>query len=653
MSFRTIQPYPSPRQADDDDSDRIPIKNRHLRVCDGSRPRCLVCVSRHRDCVFRGGEGQSREGILKSRIESLEQRLRELEVDQMTPTDSAESSTASPIPRQAHDSIGLTMPSIQVTKRALDGFFSCSGKLFHVFSQAQVACIADLVYSEANDESESRKADIGSLMAVAAVGSQYNNTAIEDEVQEIFYNVAKLHFDAVITQRPLDAIKICALLCMYNVFSKATVSLAYVDVGLGICDRYGLHCQQRQLNEITDSMWLDYRKAWRTLIFLSTWLSATLGYKTGNYKVIQQVSTFQLQIENQGNISEVVQTEMTKIAFIQAKILHMNLAFKYLAIEPLNSMIQDLQDWYHKLPPQMQLQSLSEQDIPVEARRSTYHVHLLYLGAHMLLFRRIVAEHVQTRQPDTNVSPLWHPSSDLLSRQGPNALLAANSSARVVKLLLDEKGVFQRCWLIIFQSYTSCIIIMHAILTKLVSSSTPSTYRDEMENARLCLEALAWCGAADQVASHFHEKAKAIYDSVQEHIQEHNNSHPTSDDTEYPSPPNSSTAEQGSREPSGTLPAHLKELSFDLLVMLCRPFGDPSYREGSKESLAATHRLDPSRYEHPVMVERLAWDFEDSVTFQWSPDVLGLGSAGSRMSGAQITPTESRFLDSRHPSGWS
>ncbi|KAI0441934.1 hypothetical protein F4803DRAFT_562707 [Xylaria telfairii] len=515
------------------------------------------------------------------------------------------------------------MPNTPVTKRAIDGFFSCSGKLFHVFSQSQVSDIVDSVYSEPDSESEGRKASIGSLMAVAAVGSQYANTAIDNKVQETFYTFAKYHLDAVITQRPLDAIKVCTLLCMYNVFGKATVSLAYADAGLGICDRYGLHCPQRQLDGIPDS----------------TWLSATLGYKPSNYKVIQQISPSQLQIDDSSNVSEVVQTEMTKIALLKAKILHMHLAFQYLAPEPLDSMIKDLQDWYLKLPPQMQLQSLSERDMPLEAKRSIYHVHLLYLGANMLLFRRIVAENVQIRRQDINISPLWHPSSDLLSKQGPNALLAATSSAKIVKLLLDENSIFQRCWLIIFQSYTSCVIIMHAILTKLVSSSVPSSYEDNMKNASLCLEALAYCGAADPVARRFHEKAQAVYNS----------------DVDM--------RDAGVEDRNGNLGVlptscrlSIKELSFDLLVMLCRPFGDPSYRESTKESLAATHRSDPSRCEHPVLVERLEWDFEDSVPFQWNPEMLGFGNAESGTSGegsAQNTQPGNRFLDSRHPSGWT
>lgn len=131
------------------------------------------------------------------------------------------------IAQQAPSSIALAVPSAQLTRRAVDGFFSCSGKLFHVYTQSQVSRLADSVFGEGDSESEDRKADIASLMAVAAVGSQYANATMDDETQEQFYSIAKVHLDFVITRRPLEGVKVCALLCMYNVFGKATVSLAY------------------------------------------------------------------------------------------------------------------------------------------------------------------------------------------------------------------------------------------------------------------------------------------------------------------------------------------------------------------------------------------------------------------------------------------
>ncbi|KAI0969368.1 hypothetical protein F4678DRAFT_440212 [Xylaria arbuscula] len=653
--------------------------------CDGTRPRCLACVAKDRECVFRGEEGQSTQAILTTRIEELEKRIRELQPGQVSrpaPDESeglGEPTAVGRIVQQAYNSIVLAIPSATVTKRAIDGFFSCSGKLFHVFSQDQVSSLVDSVYGEVDGQSKDLKADIGSLMAVAAVGSQYTNAIEEnDEVGETFYNIAKFYLEDVITQRPLEAIKVCTLLCMYNVFSKTTASLAYSDAGLGICDRYGLHCQRRQLDGITDSAWLEYRKAWRTLVFLSAWLSVTLGYKTGNDQVLQRVALscqLQVEVDDQHSISEVVQTEMTKIAVLKAKILHMHLAFKYLATEPLNSIIRDLQVWYEQLPPQMKLQSAPDHDVPLEAKRSICHVHLLYLGAIMLLFRRIVAENIRVGQPDISLSILRHPSSDLLSKQGPNALIAANMSAKILKLMLDENSIFQRCWLIIFQSYTSCIIIMHSVLKNLVSSFVPS-HRDETKNARSCLETLAYCGLADPVASRFHKKAQAIYNSVLGHIESYteaiSKSRGRSSDERGSSSSGKTAAassfEEGSEDISmqdnthdpGVLPPSyrrsVEELSSDLLVMLCRPFGDPSYRDDAKESLAETNKSDPTRYEHSVLLERLDWDYENSVPFHWDSERLGLGRGGDTMSWdgpSRNAQSGNRFLDSMHPSGWS
>ncbi|KAK5627723.1 hypothetical protein RRF57_003438 [Xylaria bambusicola] len=653
--------------------------------CDGTRPRCLACASKHKLCVFRGEEGQSEKGILNARIEEaqsrevalnaqielLQQRIQELQAGRtgdIEPAKLDEPTQASAI-QIAQNSTELAIPSAPLTRRAIDGFFSCSGKLFHVFSQAQVTHIADSVFEERGSKGEDRKADIASLMAVAAVGSQYMNTTMDDKVQETFYSVAKIYLDAVIMRRPLEGVKVCTLLCMYNVFGKATVSLAYADAGLGMCDRFGLHCPRRQIDGIEDSAWIDYRKAWRTLIFLSTWLSATLGYKTGNDQALRRMITLsELHIDEQAGISEVVQTEMTKIAVLKARILHMHLAFKYLTPESLNSMIRDLQDC---CPNELQLQNLSGQDLSYEVRRSIYHVHLLYLGAHMLLFRRLVAENTQSlgRNPGRNPK-LWHPSNELLSRQCPSALIAASMSARIFKLLLDENGIFQRC------CYTSCIIIMHNILTNLVSLKIKS-YEDELKDTRLCLETLTYCGAADPVASRFLDKAQGIYNSLIDHIEKltevlkDSRQEPVAMvDSSAGSGTTGNLAEEtlqdGNTQAINSVPGVLsasyqrsvEDLSYDLLELLCRPFGDPSNRRDSKESLAATHKSDPSRYEHPVLVERLEWDFEDSTPFRWNPEVLGLGNIDNGRSeegevSAQDTQAMNRFLDSTHPNGWA
>ncbi|KAK5625248.1 hypothetical protein RRF57_000964 [Xylaria bambusicola] len=64
-------------------------------------------------------------------------------------------------------------------------------------------------------------------MAVAAAGAQYTNTSEDIGSSYAFYSIAKDYLDDVLEARPLDAIKVCTLLCQYNIVDKPTTSLAY------------------------------------------------------------------------------------------------------------------------------------------------------------------------------------------------------------------------------------------------------------------------------------------------------------------------------------------------------------------------------------------------------------------------------------------
>jgi len=99
--------------------------------------------------------------------------------------------------------------------------------------------------------------------------------------------------------------------------------------------------------------------------------------------------------------------------------------------------------------------------------------------------------------------------------------------------------------------------------------------------------------------------------------------------------------------------------------MLCQPFGDPSNKEPT-ESIVKESTIwesDPTSYEYPQMMERLEWDFENNVPFQWDFGELGLpyveSYAGTARAGVLAAPSASgggrawnRFLGSHQPSGW-
>jgi len=141
---------------------------------------------------------------------------------------------------------------------------------------------------------------------------------------------------------------------------------------------------------------------------------------------------------------------MTKISMLKAGILRMHLAFKELSVLAIDSITKDLQGWYDQLPASMHLGNLQREDLPVGARRSIYHAHLLYLGAMMLLHRRIASQLIRSYGGGPDRSLLWQPHEKSLISNTNEGVLAAKNSARTLGLLLDENGIFKRCWLVMF-----------------------------------------------------------------------------------------------------------------------------------------------------------------------------------------------------------
>jgi hypothetical protein len=143
-----------------------------------------------------------------------------------------------------------------------------------------------------------------------------------------------------------------------------------------------------------------------------------------------------------------VQVEMTKIAMLNADTLRMHLAFKDLTELAIESIMADLQDWYHKLPPAMSLATLGQSEIPDSVRRSIYYVHLLYLGAIMLLYRRVASQFTRTIGVDHQGKSRSKPFEQTMLNHAEQGVLAAKTSSRILGLLLGQTGCFKRCWVV-------------------------------------------------------------------------------------------------------------------------------------------------------------------------------------------------------------
>lgn len=106
-----------------------------------------------------------------------------------------------------------------------------------------------------------------------------------------------------------------------------------------------------------------------------------------------------------------------------------------------------LTEWLRKLPTAMQLNSLlRDQALTVPQRRSVFLLHLNYLGALLLLYRRHLF-YLST----THRGLPWRLDGDMdeALSYAEDAVATALQSARILRLLMSEKAIFKRVCLLL------------------------------------------------------------------------------------------------------------------------------------------------------------------------------------------------------------
>jgi hypothetical protein len=144
---------------------------------------------------------------------------------------------------------------------------------------------------------------------------------------------------------------------------------------------------------------------------------------------------------------------MTKISLLKARVLRAHLALKVLDKTSLDSALQALQVWHDQLPPQLLLTTLARTDLAAQDRRTLFYVHFFYLGAIILVYRRIISQAAQApRVNEQEGRERVPPRRDNLGKDllgyADRGIFAAKYTARLLGLLLAESGIVKRCWLV-------------------------------------------------------------------------------------------------------------------------------------------------------------------------------------------------------------
>lgn len=219
-----------------------------------------------------------------------------------------------------------------------------------------------------------------------------------------------------------------------------------------------------------------------------------------------------------------------------------------------------------------------------------------------------------------------------------------------------------------------------------------SHWKATLEYAEMCIEILAFCGTADRIAARFHEQLKGIYDGLLEdqpviingdtpmngdhHAVQHTPVNAGAAETSPPGDAPSLADGYLLSFPPSTTPAQ-RQLSLNLLGMLCRPYDDPTQEQQSEPALKARWSCETPRDEDVRMIEREDWELERAKPFRWDATTLGPASAflsrdnssscsasrtedggtGSESNNSPVGPRNpagsSWLLGSRSPSGWT
>ena len=229
-------------------------------------------------------------------------------------------------------------------QRTIDCLERGAAAIFHIYDQVEAKRMLDEIRPHLENAGKSwlelvfegsipthLKPALCSLCIMAAVGLQYTKNPIpalgfqssgEDgshEFVSVFYEGARHLLESVIEVNVLEAMKVCAALCVFNTIGHATVAMAYADMGINFVLSLGPTLQYRP-KSLSENAWIQYKRVARTLVTLRSWLIATLGY-IHKENVALQAGIHWLVDARDLTPNETIQQELNKVVQIEANLL--------------------------------------------------------------------------------------------------------------------------------------------------------------------------------------------------------------------------------------------------------------------------------------------------------------------------------------------
>lgn len=155
----------------------------------------------------------------------------------------------------------------------------------------------------------------------------------------------------------------------------------------------------------------------------------------------------QMQVEEQ--LADVIQNNIVAVTIIKSRIIRTMSGRGSIDDIVVDNYRNELKDFYQALPPELAIGYVFNIDRSAPSRANIFYLHLFYLSAMQLLYRRVLLDTNQSKQCD---------SAKAAIKEG---LMASRMAARVLSLMQLEGAIVQICWLCMYASLFKKSSIVH------------------------------------------------------------------------------------------------------------------------------------------------------------------------------------------------
>ncbi|KAJ8107324.1 hypothetical protein OPT61_g8944 [Boeremia exigua] len=402
------------------------------------------------------------------------------------------------------------LPPEELVKRSMYAFIRGTGSLVFMWNYEQADEILDRIY---RPKGKIESMYLAECFTIAAMGAHYDMDCFPDRIRRVLYASGTLHFHEQNARSDyLRTMRLVLAMSFYALLEKHMSARYLIAAGLQIA-RWKCPLLHRWPAGPMDDNW---RKIYRSLIFMDSWLSYTLGYTAEATPQDVAIACTPGRLTSD-TIDELIHTQTSKIGLIAAEIAKTLAAPELATRENVDMLTQKLETWRLEVPLILQLPTLTSEgpsDLSLYQRRAILMVHIMYLGAVILIYRQLLVATAEGQLTDGAASSLSFSGTDA-RRFRNECAIAGQTIARILRLISFDGTLTRRCWLIIYWAFTAAIVLLHSVSTKLLDGQSEGVEID-LTFARECMDMLEPCRNVEPIAAKYLDTLWPLYDSLRD-----------------------------------------------------------------------------------------------------------------------------------------